>query len=451
MVVGKIKLLTAGPKIFNVKIVPLSLGITLIGGGFAMLYYLMKDDDECDSCEDLEVQQNKRRRTFCEVRIEKDKVGYLIGKSGITIREIQEKTATRITFKDENASENYRECIIRGLPANVQKAEYMVKDFLEKHKIEIAEFLVPNSACGLIIGKGGTTIRALQKNSGAKITVDSSEFGVKGQKVTLKGTAKEVAEAKRLIEEKIKEDCPDKGFSQFQSLTPTDVFESYESSNVETMPPEEDFINVHLSALTSPSCFYIQIADERLKLLEALEKDIFEFYENEENRNFHKLETAGVGRTVACQFKDGKWYRGTVVKTKSNNERVKVFYVDYGDVEWKKISSVFALNPKFQELKHQAIKCSLEGIEQLEEKWSEEAVDMFENLTYDSENKKVMLAKVKGFCESPFHSYIPSVILKTSGDGDGLLVSEELIALGYGRPVASIIPNLLPGGEEDWN
>jgi KH domain len=46
-------------------------------------------------------QQNKRRRTFTELNISKEKVGHLIGRSGINIKEIQEKTATRITFKDE--------------------------------------------------------------------------------------------------------------------------------------------------------------------------------------------------------------------------------------------------------------------------------------------------------------------------------------------------------------
>jgi len=44
---------------------------------------------------------NKRRRTFTEVKIEKEKVGYLIGRCGNNIKEIQEKSATRITFKDE--------------------------------------------------------------------------------------------------------------------------------------------------------------------------------------------------------------------------------------------------------------------------------------------------------------------------------------------------------------
>jgi len=67
---------------------------------------------------------------------------------------------------------------------------------------------------------------------------------------------------------------------------------------------------------------------------------------------------------VASKFNDGKWYRATVVKNKNNN-RVKVFYVDYGDIESKNLSEVFALDPKFQDLKHQAILCSLDGVDKM--------------------------------------------------------------------------------------
>lgn len=106
----------------RVKIYPLSfcLGVTLIGSGCAIVYLLVrevkyqflflhiiswydifllsKQDQEFD---DEPQQQNKRRRTFTELKISKEKVGHLIGRNGANIKEIQEKTATRITFKDE--------------------------------------------------------------------------------------------------------------------------------------------------------------------------------------------------------------------------------------------------------------------------------------------------------------------------------------------------------------
>jgi len=41
------------------------------------------------------------------------------------------------------ASEEFRLCVIRGLPVNVQKGEYMVKEFLAKHVIETVELMIP--------------------------------------------------------------------------------------------------------------------------------------------------------------------------------------------------------------------------------------------------------------------------------------------------------------------
>jgi hypothetical protein len=75
------------------------------------------------------------------------------------------------------------------------------------------------------------------------------------------------------------------------------------------------------------------------------------------------LQYAGVGQLVASKFHD-VWYRAAIVKNK-NNADVRVFYVDYGDVEKKKMSEVFNLNPAFQELKHQAICCSLDGVDKM--------------------------------------------------------------------------------------
>lgn len=78
--------------------------------------------------------------------------------------------------------------------------------------------------------------------------------------------------------------------------------------------------------------------------------------------HFLSYKDPDIGSSIASQFKDGNWYRGTVVKVRNNSEMISIFYVDYGDVEKKKVSETFHLNPKFQDLNHQAIHCSLEGV-----------------------------------------------------------------------------------------
>jgi hypothetical protein len=40
-------------------------------------------------------------------------------------------------------SDDFRICVIRGLPSNVKKCEYMVRDFLAKYVIETVDMIIP--------------------------------------------------------------------------------------------------------------------------------------------------------------------------------------------------------------------------------------------------------------------------------------------------------------------
>jgi hypothetical protein len=76
-----------------------------------------------------------------------------------------------------------------------------------------------------------------------------------------------------------------------------------------------------------------------------------------------------VGAMAAAQFSvDGKWYRAYVKDVKVDEydpmqSKLEVFFVDYGDEEIKSQSDVFNLNGQFLRLRHQAIECSLSGID----------------------------------------------------------------------------------------
>ncbi len=61
---------------------------------------------------------------------------------------------------------------------------------------------VPNDCVGLIIGKGGETIRNLQIQSGAKIQVAKKEVIGKGvRNVFVEGTPERFEHAKKLIDD----------------------------------------------------------------------------------------------------------------------------------------------------------------------------------------------------------------------------------------------------------
>jgi far upstream element-binding protein len=65
---------------------------------------------------------------------------------------------------------------------------------------------VPNDCVGLIIGKGGETIRQLQLESGAKVQVAKKEIGDTGvRNVFVEGSPEKYEHAKRLIEAIVEE------------------------------------------------------------------------------------------------------------------------------------------------------------------------------------------------------------------------------------------------------
>lgn len=65
---------------------------------------------------------------------------------------------------------------------------------------------VPNDCVGLIIGKGGDTIRQLQMESGAKIQVAKKEIPNSNlRNVFVEGTPEKYQRAKEMIEEIIRE------------------------------------------------------------------------------------------------------------------------------------------------------------------------------------------------------------------------------------------------------
>jgi hypothetical protein len=62
---------------------------------------------------------------------------------------------------------------------------------------------VPSEAVGMIIGKGGETIKEIQSTTGCKINVSSKQPGETDREIGLVGSRDAIAAAKRAIEEKV--------------------------------------------------------------------------------------------------------------------------------------------------------------------------------------------------------------------------------------------------------
>lgn len=161
-----------------------------------------------------------------KIEIPNNKVGVLIGKAGDTIKYLQINSGAKIQItRDADADPRApaRPVELVGTLESLNKAERLIKDVIAEAdaggspsliargfsatmtagSAEI-EMPVPSDKVGLIIGKGGETIRSLQTRSGARIQlIPQSSPGdqSKEKKVKVTGDKKQVEMAIELIKE----------------------------------------------------------------------------------------------------------------------------------------------------------------------------------------------------------------------------------------------------------
>uniref|UniRef100_A0A5B6ZHN7 K Homology domain-containing protein n=2 Tax=Davidia involucrata TaxID=16924 RepID=A0A5B6ZHN7_DAVIN len=167
--------------------------------------------------------------TSKKIDIPSGRVGVIIGKGGETIKYLQLQSGAKIQVtRDMDADPNSpnRMVELMGTQEQIVKAEQLINDVLAEaetggsgvvsrrlpgQQAGAEQFVmeVPNNKVGLIIGKGGETIKNMQARSGARIQVIplhlppgdiSSERTVK-----IDGTNEQIESAKQLVNEVISE------------------------------------------------------------------------------------------------------------------------------------------------------------------------------------------------------------------------------------------------------
>ncbi|KAF2290405.1 hypothetical protein GH714_012829 [Hevea brasiliensis] len=147
-----------------------------------------KEESEKHSEED-EDPASDTQTTSRKMEVPNDKVGVLIGKGGDTIRYLQYNSGAKIQITrdaDANPQSTTRPVEIIGTLSNIKKAEKLINAVIA----EVAELIlfpkglpsaqtggvgeqlemqVPNEKVGLIIGRGGDAIKALQAKLGGLI------------------------------------------------------------------------------------------------------------------------------------------------------------------------------------------------------------------------------------------------------------------------------------------
>ncbi|KAL8680163.1 MAG: hypothetical protein Q9186_003630 [Xanthomendoza sp. 1 TL-2023] len=168
------------------------------------------------------------------IEIESNLVGLIIGRQGENLRRVESETSTRVQFlTGPESSGPIRHCKISGSFAAREAAKREIERIIRDNGKELGksnlapvgvknvgthapalragedatQILVPNRTVGLIIGRGGETIRDLQERSACHVNIVGEEKSVNGfRPVNLIGTPQAAAIARELIAEIVESD-----------------------------------------------------------------------------------------------------------------------------------------------------------------------------------------------------------------------------------------------------
>ncbi|KAI4600430.1 hypothetical protein KJ359_000785 [Pestalotiopsis sp. 9143b] len=178
------------------------------------------------------------------IQIESSLVGLIIGRQGENLRRVESSTGCRVQFITGPDNQGpFRQCRITGPRARRAEAKDAINRIIEDSGMgavaradnphgagggnrnapaaaaaaaapatlregeDVMQIMVPDRTVGLIIGRGGETIRDLQERSGCHVNITSESKSVNGLRpVNLIGTREAAAQAKELIMEIVDSD-----------------------------------------------------------------------------------------------------------------------------------------------------------------------------------------------------------------------------------------------------
>lgn len=167
-------------------------------------------------------RSRSRSRTRAEIlrrvlAVTPDAAGLLIGKGGETINSLCRKTGARIEISKEDNGSGQRSVTILGTPDEINQAVSSIEELMRSapsrgpggpgwsngHEETTKVLNVPVSFVGMLIGKGGEKVKAMSRESGARIEVDRGDGGSDSsvRTVTLMGPQDAIDKACAMIDE----------------------------------------------------------------------------------------------------------------------------------------------------------------------------------------------------------------------------------------------------------
>ncbi|RLN47786.1 hypothetical protein BBJ28_00003884 [Nothophytophthora sp. Chile5] len=173
-----------------------------------------------------------------DMKVPRDLVGYIIGRGGETIRDLQMKSGAHIQIvrEEEGAPPSPDRFVnISGSPDTLELAQRLIQNLIDERAqnqssggfrerddrdrmarygginpdgSDTVELLVPNERVGLIIGRGGCTIKAIQQRTGSSVTIPQTPDPEHQdmRRITIRGTVEAKEAAKFEIQAMINEE-----------------------------------------------------------------------------------------------------------------------------------------------------------------------------------------------------------------------------------------------------
>ncbi|CAH1405968.1 unnamed protein product [Nezara viridula] len=159
-----------------------------------------------------------------------------------------------------------------------------------------------------------------------------------------------------------------------------------------TTPPQQSYnegsvFEGHVSYVDSPHTFYVQDLTNGKKLTQLAE-DLQRAY-GIKNSQKNAIYDPKKGMLVAaCYSKDSNWYRGKILDY-LEGRKVKIFFIDFGNVETLVCDNIKLLLQRFCYLPAQALKCTLSDVYPFggTDCWNEEICSEFHELVFDKQFK----------------------------------------------------------------
>lgn len=302
------------------SIIPVAAGILSVGA----LIYLYIRRREKDKKRDDPAEDPVETLEFV---VRNEQVPAIVGRNSVVLKSIEEKTRTTIRFRESD--QNNQICAIKGKKTDVVEAKQLIDIEASKPCVITEEILVPISSCGKIEGYSGSVLHEICSKSSAKVWVDpgSRKHQAESRRVLITGTEEQVALAKKLIDEKIKEvpeepQTDDKKeefkreprlsspsqYASNSSITTTDSPRELMLPSPEKLKNNEGQLEVFVSAVNSPSRFWVQLVGPQSTELDFLVDAMTDYYNMKENQELHQIREPYLGQIVAAMlYSDNKW------------------------------------------------------------------------------------------------------------------------------------------------